>query len=176
MVTKFTLGAETMKTDVQPKISLSDKDREGVVQILSTFLADEYVLYTKTRNYHWNIVGPQFNDLHKFFEEQYERLNEIVDDVAERIRTLGGKSIATLAEFMRYSRLKEHPGLYPDARPMISNLLSDHEAIIRSLRTDLETCYKRYHDVGTNNFLTDLLEKHEKMAWMLRSFLEGKPI
>jgi len=93
MVTKFTLAAETMKTDVQPKISLSDKDREGVVQILSTFLADEYVLYTKTRNYHWNIVGPQFNDLHKFFEEQYERLNEIVDDVAERIRTLGGNRL-----------------------------------------------------------------------------------
>ena len=61
-----------------------------MVKILSTLLSDEYVLYTKTKNYHWNIVGPQFNDLHKFFGTQYEELDEVVDDVVERIRSLGG--------------------------------------------------------------------------------------
>ena len=69
---------------MKPNIGLSDKEREGVVEILNTLLSDEYVLYTKTRNYHWNVVGPQFNDLHKFFESQYEALNEVIDDVAER--------------------------------------------------------------------------------------------
>ena len=159
---------------MKPNIGLADKQREGVVQILSALLADEYVLYTKTRNYHWNVVGPQFNDLHKFFESQYNDLNDVVDDVAERGRSLGGSAIGTLTEFLTLARLKEQPKHYPAAREMITGLLHDHEAIIRSLRVDLETTADRYHDVGTNDFLTGLMERHEKMSWMLRSFLEGK--
>jgi starvation-inducible DNA-binding protein len=155
-------------------LGISDKDRSGVVKILNTLLADEYVLYTKTRNYHWNVVGPQFNDLHKFFGEQYEQLDDFVDDVAERARQLGGHAVATLTEFAEESRLKEHPGQYPSAEEMLENLLADHEAIIRQLRTDAEAVVEKYHDSGTNDFLVGLMENHEKMAWMLRSFLEGK--
>jgi starvation-inducible DNA-binding protein len=158
---------------VNPNIGLTDEQREGVVLILNTLLADEYLLYTKTRNYHWNVVGLQFNDLHKFFEEQYNELNDIVDDVAERGRLLGGKAIGTLAEFLKHIRLKEHQGEYPEARDMLANLLADHEATIRQLRVDLQTCADTYHDMGTNDFLTTLMERHEKMAWMLRSFLDG---
>jgi starvation-inducible DNA-binding protein len=159
---------------MSPNIGLLEEQREGVVAILSTLLADEYLLYTKTRNYHWNVVGPQFNDLHKFFEAQYNELNEIVDDVAERGRVLGGHALGTMTEFLKYTRLEEQAGYYPDARDMIADLLADHEALIRYLRGDLETCAERYHDAGTNDFLTGLMEQHEKMAWMLRAFLEGK--
>jgi len=157
-------------------IGLSDKEREGVVEILNTLLSDEYVLYTKSRNYHWNVTGPQFNDLHKFFESQYEALNDIVDDVAERARSLGGNSLGTLREFVQHTRLKEHPAKYPNARDMLSSLLADHEAIVRSLRVDLESCVEKHHDAGTSDFLTGLMEKHEKMAWMLRAFLQGKSV
>jgi starvation-inducible DNA-binding protein len=108
--------------------------------------------------------------LHKFFQSQYEELDEVIDDVAERIRSIGGWSVATLTEFMKHARLKEHPGEYHDAQKMISNLVADHEALIRNLRVDLETVADKYHDIGTNDFLTGLMEKHEKMAWMLRSF------
>jgi starvation-inducible DNA-binding protein len=160
-----------MDTDIN--IGLTADRREGVVLILNTLLADEYVLYTKTRNYHWNVVGPQFNDLHKFFEAQYDLLQDIVDDVAERARSLGGNAIGTLSEFLKQSRLTEHPGEYPPATEMLTNLLADHEATIRRLREDLETCAETYHDMGTNDFLTGLMERHEKMAWMLRSFLEA---
>ena len=161
---------------MKPNLGLNNEQREGVVKILNTLLSDEYVLYTKTRNYHWNVVGLQFNDLHKFFEEQYTQLNLIVDEVAERARTLGGWSLGTLAEFTQQTRLKEHPGKYPNAQDMISNLLADHEAIIRYLREDLETVADKYHDIGTNDFLTGLMEQHEKMAWMLRAFLEGESV
>ena len=153
-------------------IGISEKDREGVVGILSKLLADEYVLYTKTRNYHWNVVGPHFTDLHKFFEDQYSQLSDDVDEIAERIRSLGGKTPATLTEFMKNSRIDEHPGEFPDTNSMVSNLVVDHEAIITNLRTDLETCDTKFHDIGTNDFLTGLMEKHEKTAWMLRSILE----
>jgi starvation-inducible DNA-binding protein len=159
---------------MNPSIGLAEDQRKGVVAILHTLLADEYLLYTKTRNYHWNVVGPQFNDLHKFFETQYSELNDIVDEVAERARSVGGNAIGTLAEFLQQTRLKEHPEHYPDARGMIADLLADHEAVIRHLRVDLETCAETYHDMGTNDFLTGLMERHEKMAWMLRAFLAEK--
>jgi len=159
---------------MNPNIGIADKDRPGVVKILNALLADEYVLYTKTRNYHWNVVGPQFNDLHKFFGEQYEQLDDFVDDVAERARQLGGHSVATLGEFMEATRLKEHPGQYPAADAMLEHLLGDHETIIRQLRADADTAASKFHDAGTNDFLTGLMESHEKMAWMLRAFLEGK--
>jgi starvation-inducible DNA-binding protein len=155
-----------------PNIGLSNEQRQGVVTILNTLLADEYVLYTKTRNYHWNVVGPQFNDLHKFFETQYEALDEFVDEVAERARTVGGRAPGTLDEFIRSTRLSEHPTRVPEAREMISDLLADHEAVIRTLRSDLATTLDKHGDAGTSDFLTGLMEKHEKMAWMLRAFLE----
>ena len=154
---------------MNPSLGIGDGDRKAVVEILNALLADEYLLYTKTRNYHWNVVGPQFNDLHKFFQAQYEALDGIVDDVAERVRTLGGRALGTLAELAQGARLKERPATYGDAPGMLEDLLGDHETIVRQLRVDLETAMKR-HDAGTSDFLTGLMEKHEKMAWMLRAF------
>jgi starvation-inducible DNA-binding protein len=157
---------------MKPNIGLTEKQRSGVVEILNTLLADEFVLYTKTRNYHWNVVGLHFSELHAFFQQQYEALNDIVDDVAERVRAVGGRPVGTLGEFLKRTRLKEHPGKYPDARGMLAHLLEDHETIIRHLRTDVEACAEKYGDMGTSDFLTELLERHEKMAWMLRASLE----
>jgi starvation-inducible DNA-binding protein len=164
------------RSNMQTNIDLSEEQRTGVVKILNTLLSDEYLLYTKTRNYHWNVTGPQFHDLHKFFEEQYTELSEIVDEVAERGRTLDGWAFGTMSEFTEHARLKEHPGHYPKAREMIANLLEDHETVIRQLRSDLESCADKYHDMGTNDFLTGLMEQHEKMAWMLRAFLRAESV
>jgi starvation-inducible DNA-binding protein len=156
---------------MKPDIGIDEEQRHGVVQALTALLADEYVLYTKTRNYHWNVMGPQFNDLHRFFEAQYGELNDIVDEVAERARTLDGAAIGTLSEFLQHTRLDEHPKQRPDARAMVASLLADHETIIRTLREDLQVCLDRFGDAGTGDFLTGLMERHEKMAWMLRAFL-----
>lgn len=150
-------------------IGITGHDREGVVSLLTSLLADEYVLYTKTRNYHWNVISPHFSDYHKFFEGQYGEIEVFIDDIAERIRQLGGKAIATLDELKSHTRLKEHPGHYPTDKEMFSNLVQDHEAIIRSLRIDLAKCDETFHDMGTSDFLTGLMENHEKMVWMLRS-------
>jgi starvation-inducible DNA-binding protein len=152
-------------------IGIPDENRQKVVAILNTVLADEFLLYTKTRNYHWNVTGPQFNDLHKFFESLYEALDEVIDEVAERTRALDGRAFGTLEEFRAKARLGEKPGAVPAARDMLATLLTDHEALIRTLREDIETVNDRLRDVGTADFLTGLLEKHEKTAWMLRSFL-----
>lgn len=160
---------------MRPAIGLTDKSRAGVAAILNSVLADEYVLYTKTRNFHWNVVGPQFSELHKFFEGQYEAIDETIDEVAERIRALGEPSPGSLAEFLKLTRLKETPALAKKTSPekMIEILLNDHEALISTLREDLETTASKYKDAGTQDFLTGIMEEHEKMAWMLRSYLEN---
>ena len=155
---------------MKPEIAINQKNGQAVLDILNRILSDEYVLYTKTRKYHWNVVGPHFHDLHKFFESQYEMLNEIVDDVAERARALGGTSFGTLEEFLKHTSLKEQAGKNPAAKGMVANLLADHESLIRELRSDLETCAQK-GDAGTCDFLTGLMEKHEKTAWMLRATL-----
>ena len=151
-------------------IGLAEKSRSGVVEILNRLLADEFVLYAKTRNYHWNVAAPNFSELHKFFESQYAELEGIVDEVAERARALGGRALGTLKEYLEVTRLKENPGSNPAAKRMIAFLLTDHERIIQALRNDLATCQETYQDAGTSDFLTGLMEQHEKMAWMLRSF------
>ena len=155
-------------------IGLSEEDRKGVIGILSKVLADEYLLFTKTRNYHWNVVGPHFHDLHKFFESQYEEVDGKIDEIAERIRSLGGNTISTMAEFIQHTRLEENPDKYNDAKTMVSQLLADHETIIRNLRKDVSVCFDKYHDIGTQDFLTGLIEDHEKMAWMLRAVIEER--
>lgn len=156
---------------MNPKIGLKDASRTAVVDILNATLSDEVVLYIKTRNYHWNVVGSDFGELHKFFEGQYEQLEDYMDDTAERARALGGHALGTLAEYQKTSRLKETPGRYPKAQAMVTDLLGDHESIIQSLRKDLHACQDKHGDAGTADFLTGLMEGHEKMAWMLRSYL-----
>ena len=152
-------------------IGLSQDQRLGVVALLKSLLADEYVLYTKTRNFNWNVTGPRFHDLHKFFESQYEAIDETIDEVAERIRSLGGVAPGSLAEFLALARLSEQKGELASADLLVERLLEDHEAVIRVLREDLRTANDEFGDAGTSDFLTGLLEEHEKMAWMLRSLL-----
>lgn len=149
---------------------VSRESLQKIANILNDDLADEYVLLTKTRNYHWNVEDPRFNDLHKFFEEQYEVLSAAVDEIAERVRAVGGRTRATLKEFINSSQIREDIGSYPNADTMLGNLLSDHETIIKTLRKNINEC-QELNDEGTANFLTDKMEAHEKMAWMLRSFL-----
>lgn len=155
-----------MKTN----IGISDKNRKEVSAILSQLLGDEHVLYTKTRNAHWNVVGSDFHAMHLFFEEQYGKLEEFIDEIAERIRSLANAAPGSMKEMLAQARLKEMPGALHSSADFIKALLQDHEQIIRQIREDAPRCEK-LDDDGTNDFLVGLMESHEKMAWMLRSSL-----
>jgi len=153
-------------------IGLNDEKRAGVVEILSYLLADEHVLYIKLRNYHWNVEGMQFQPLHSLFEEQYTSLAEVIDDVAERIRSLGAYSPGSMHDFEELARLQETSHLSGNAKKMLENILADHEMIIQVLRQNVEETIEEHKDAGTSDFLTGLMEMHEKMAWMVRSHLK----
>lgn len=166
--------ATTSLANERLNVGLDEDKRQAIVDTLNALLADEQVLYNKTRNYHWNVRGPHFSDLHKFFESQYTELAEAVDEVAESARQFGGFAAATLSEYIQTTRLKEQPGEYPDDETMIRNLVSDHEAIIRQLRKDIDRATDELGATDAADFLTGLLEDHDKMVWMLRSHLPDK--
>lgn len=152
-------------------IGINEAHREGVANELSKILADEYVLFTKTKNAHWNIEGPDFYEKHKFFEAQFGELDVIIDSVAERIRTLGYYVDAMLKAFVSVTQFTEQKHEKSDSAGYIKELLVDHETLIKSLRGNILVFANEYHDLGTSDFTTGLLESHEKMAWFLRSHL-----
>ncbi|HVU27694.1 MAG TPA: DNA starvation/stationary phase protection protein [Verrucomicrobiae bacterium] len=153
-------------------IGISEKNRKAVVVKLVTLLADEYVLYTKTRNAHWNLVSPDFHSVHVYFETLYEELEEKADSVAERIRKLGHYVPASLKDFLQLTRLTEKLSEPNDSRGYIKELLADHESIIIFIRENIEVINDDYKDAGTADFLTGLMEEHETTAWMLRAHLK----
>jgi starvation-inducible DNA-binding protein len=156
---------------MKPDIGLAKKDLGGSISMLSIVLADEMTLYIKTRKFHWNVAGESFMELHKLFQAQYTELEETIDEVAERINKLGGKTIGTMTEFVALTRLKESPDKYPDQKDMMKELLDDHDSVIGLLRKDIEVCTKKSNDVGTVDFLTGILQQHETTAWILRRYL-----
>lgn len=157
--------------NLQPNIGLDKEVLKKDNEMLNAYLADLHVVYIKTRKYHWNVAGPGFKEYHEFFEEQYHELEEIIDQVAERIRTLGGRPFATMADFIAGTSLKEDQSGEVKTLHMFERLLSDHEQITRELRDNVNTADEELKDAGTADFLTGLMEAHEKMAWMLRKYL-----
>lgn len=151
-------------------IGLRESSKTKVLGLLDRTLADLSVLSQKTRNFHWNVTGPRFNDLHKFFEGQYEALEGEIDETAERSRALGGRALGSMKELLAKARLKEAvSGRSPSGDAMLAELLRDHESFIRATRVDADACGAT-GDKGTEDFLVGMLEAHEKMAWMLRAF------
>lgn len=150
---------------------LEDKNRKALVELLNKLLGDEFVLLIKTKNYHWNLEGMNFSQLHEFFDEQAVQVMEIIDEVAERARKVGGYAAGSMKEFLKETRLKETPGVALGEKKMLQNLLDDHEAIIRELRTGLAEADQKLGDMGTSDDLTGWMKAHEKMAWMLRSHI-----
>lgn len=156
---------------MEAKIGISSANLAEVAHSLSKILADEYVLYTKTRKAHWNVEGPDFYNKHKFFEAQYNQLADIIDDVAERIRKLGHYAPASLKQFLELTHLTEDDRGKNNAEGYIKILLADHESILIRLRENIDNYAGPLKDLGTSDYITGLMETHETMAWMLRAHL-----
>lgn len=155
---------------MQADIGIPEVQTDKIVDMLHKTLADEHVLLIKTRNYHWNIRSSSFMELHKFYEAQYEVLTELIDEIAERVTQLGERAVGTMKEFLSITRLEEGP-YHHQQDQQIKQLLHDHEELCKHLRNHIEKTDK-YSDPVTTDFMTGVLAQHEKMAWMLRSFLK----
>lgn len=151
-------------------IGIPDESRTEIAKGLSRVLADSYTLYLKTHNYHWNVTGPQFQTLHTMFETQYTALALAVDEVAERIRSLGHPAPGTYAQFAELSAIKESTTI-PAAKEMIKNLVEGNETVAKTARAVFPAAEKG-NDEASLDLLTQRIQYHEKTAWMLRSLLE----
>lgn len=151
-------------------IGISEKDCKEIAKGLSKLLADSYVLYLKTHNFHWNVKGPMFQTLHTMFETQYTELAMAVDLIAERIRALNEPAPGTYAEYLQIGSVKETQGV-PHAKEMLKILIKDHESVIHTAKEAFPVAEKA-GDEGTVDVLTQRIQTHEKTAWMLRSMLE----
>jgi starvation-inducible DNA-binding protein len=149
---------------------INAKDRAAIAKGLSRLLADSYVLYLKTHNFHWNVEGPMFQTLHLMFMEQYTETWNAVDLVAERIRSLGHYAPGTYREYLALARVKETPGV-PKAAQMVKLLIDGQEAVVRTAREVLPLA-EQANDQPTLDLLTQRMQVHEKNAWMLRSLLK----
>ncbi len=131
-------------------------------------MVDEFILNTKTRNYHWNIEGANFYEMHQFYDQQVNEINKKTDDIAERIRTIGFYAKATLEDYLRLTSLIEQP--YTNLQnDQLKYLRGGHETIINNLRRLIPFFADKYNDAGSSDFATQLMGKHEKMTWMIRS-------
>jgi len=151
-------------------IGIKEKDRKKIAEGLTRVLADTYTAYLKTHNYHWNVTGPMFNTLHLMFEQQYNELWLAVDEVAERIRSLGAVAPGSYKAFAELTSVEEDEGV-PKAQDMIANLVKAHETITRTAR-EVFPLAEEASDEPTADLLTQRMQASEKTAWMLRSMLE----
>ncbi len=151
-------------------IGISEKDRKKIADGLAHLLADSYVLYVKTHGFHWNVTGPMFQTLHVLFEEHYTELWNALDQIAERIRSLGYPAPGSYKRFVELSSIDEENGV-PKAKDMIRQLISGQEAVARTAREVFGVADKA-DDQPTADLLTQRMQVHEKNAWMLRSLLE----
>lgn len=164
--------ATKTKGEKEMKINIGiDKDhRKTIADALSKVLADSYMLYLKTHNYHWNVTGELFHSLHEQFEEQYIELADAIDEIAERIRALGHRAPGTFKEFNELTSIKEDPE-EPEALEMVRRLALGNEQVLRTAREALQPANDA-EDEATIDLITQRLHVHSKTAWMLRSHLE----
>jgi starvation-inducible DNA-binding protein len=165
LINSFTKECNMKKHAID--IGINEKEREQIADGLKVLLADSYTLYLQTHNFHWNVTGPQFRELHLMFEEQYTELATAVDLIAERIRTLGVYAPGTYKAFAGLSNIKEIESI-PSAGEMLTTLTRGHEQIVKTCRAVLKPAQKA-NDESTTSLVSDRMRLHEKTAWMLRS-------
>ncbi len=148
-------------------IGINEEDRVKIADGLKHLLADSYTLYLQTHNFHWNVTGPQFRELHLMFEEHYTELATAVDEIAERIRTLDVPAPGTYKAFAALSSIDEVEGV-PDSNQMVRTLTRAHEQVVKTCREALVPAQEA-GDESTVALVSDRMRVHEKTAWMLRA-------
>jgi starvation-inducible DNA-binding protein len=158
--------------NIAVNIGFADTERASVADALSKVLADTYAVYLKTHGYHWNVAGPTFPALHQLFESQYREQWEALDDIAERIRSLGALAPQGYSAFANLSTIKDGYASL-DSDTMLADLLRDNETVLATIRGAFKIA-DAVGDEATMDMLNARTAAHEKHAWMLRATLGVK--
>ena len=145
--------------------------KEACAELLNKLLADLVVLYVKLYNYHWNVKGPTFNELHALFASQYDELIGFIDTVAERIRALDGVAVGTLKEFLSLTSLQEGNSAQSWLE-MVSEIANDFETLSNTMG-ELFRALTNYGDNGSADLMLTMQAFADKARWMLKAHLEN---
>jgi starvation-inducible DNA-binding protein len=152
------------------KLGFDTEETTEIVKSLNYLMANYHVHYQKLRNYHWNVEGHSFFELHEFFELEYNAVKLQIDEIAERIRVFGKKPVSTLKEYLEISEINEtNNSLKSEA--MAKEVLNDFETVI-SLCIDAHEKAMSIADVATADLLIAYIKRTEKSHWMLSSFIK----
>lgn len=155
-----------MKT--HSKLGFDAEETNEVVEALNNLLANYHVHYQKLRNYHWNVTGHDFFELHEVFEQEYNAVKLAIDEIAERIRVFGKTPLSTLKDYLDVAEIKETGTDLPSEK-MVEEILSDFE-ILLSFMVDAIEAAEEIGDIATNDLITGYIKRTEKMHWMLTAF------
>ncbi|MDD9901139.1 MAG: DNA starvation/stationary phase protection protein [Alphaproteobacteria bacterium] len=147
-------------------------DNAAIINALSSVLADSYLLYLKTQNFHWNITGPQFASLHSLFQTQYEDLAVANDDIAERIRALGALAPGSFAAFSQMAKISEAGDAPLSATEMLETLAADQDVIAATAEEAMKLAQET-GDEATADLMIQRITTHQKNRWMLKAHLES---
>lgn len=144
------------------------EERKPIAKALSKVLADSFILYTKTLNYHWNVEGSRFVGIHKLTEEHYNEMLTAIDAIAERMRALGFYAPGSCARYLELTGLKESPSEHTSAEAMLTDLVDDHMLISKEFE-QAALLAEEHHDHSTADLFAGRRKFHDQAAWMLRS-------
>jgi starvation-inducible DNA-binding protein len=154
----------------QNQIGLETTDTKGLAEKMNTLLANYQVFYMNVRGFHWNITGEKFFELHAKFEELYNNLVEKVDEVAERILTLGHKPLHTFSDYTAISTVKEAKNI-SDGKEAMQAILDAFRTMI-SMQREIADAANEAGDEGTNALMSDYIREQEKLVWMYSAYLK----
>jgi starvation-inducible DNA-binding protein len=137
-----------------------------IAEALNGLVADSYALYTKTKNFHWHVSGPHFRDYHLLFDEQAAEIFATVDDLAERVRKLGARTIHSIGEIAKLQTIKDNDKDFVSPAEMLTELMNDNKLVIKRMRTAHEIADK-HEDVATASILENFIDQAEKRNWFL---------
>jgi starvation-inducible DNA-binding protein len=138
----------------------------AVSKAITEILADSFALYVKTKNFHWHVSGPHFRDYHLLLDEQAEQIFATTDELAERIRKIGGTTLRSIGQIAELTSIEDNDEEYVSPGDMLRELLEDHKAVIAKMRSAHELCDK-HDDVGTASKLEEFIDGAERRCWFL---------
>lgn len=167
-----------MRTSTSPANALRtptdlSANAAAISESLNALLADAFALYLKTKNFHWHVSGPHFRDYHLLLDEQASEILAITDDIAERVRKLGGTTLHSIGHISRLQRLKDNDDAFVAPLDMLRELLVDNSAYIRSLRSTHQLC-DQHNDVATASLIENWIDEAEKRVWFLFEVSQGR--
>jgi starvation-inducible DNA-binding protein len=145
---------------------LSTDAVRAVSEALNAILADTLALYIKTKNFHWHISGPHFRSYHLMLDEQSEQILATVDELAERVRKIGGTTVRSIGHIARLKRIADNDEDFVTPLDMLSELMADNKATIQTMRTAHKLADK-HEDVATTSLLEQFIDGAEKRTWFL---------